>query len=246
MKRNIFIATSIGAALSACSPIGTKLNENSGFHKVLESAERVNQNLIGTHGRVREYSRGDISSDFPLNSFDTPSDALYTHLMADRFRSYNLIVDGAVEHPQKLSLTQLQHLMNVSQITRHDCVEGWSAIAQWQGARLTDVLAMARPKADARYVVFHTFDVDANGAPYYESLSLEQAAHPQTILALHQNYKPITPDRGAPVRLRVPTQLGYKSAKWVRRIEVVASMNKLYGGKGGYWEDQGYEWYAGI
>jgi DMSO/TMAO reductase YedYZ molybdopterin-dependent catalytic subunit len=82
--------------------------------------------------------------------------------------------------------------------------------------------------------------------PYYESLSLEQAAHPQTLLALEQNFKPITPDRGAPVRLTVPTQLGYKSAKWVQRISVVASTKNLYGGKGGYWEDQGYEWYAGI
>lgn len=245
MKRNIFVATSISAALSACSPIGTKLNE-SGFHKILESAERVNQTLIGTRGRAREYSPRDISADFPVNSLDTPADALYTRLIAERFRSYNLLVDGAVEHPQKLSLARLQHLMNVWQITRHDCVEGWSAIAQWQGVRLADVLALARPMRLARYVVFHTFDVDANGAPYYESLSLEQAAHPQTLLALRQNFKPITPDRGAPVRLLVPTQLGYKSAKWVRRIEVVASMNRLYGGKGGYWEDQGYEWYAGI
>lgn len=246
MKRKLFIATSISAALSACSPIGTKLNENGGFHKVLESAERVNQTLIGTHGRVREYSRADISSDFPLNSFDTPSDSSYMHLIATGFKPYHLVVDGAVEHPLKLPLAQLEHLMNASQITRHDCVEGWSVVAQWQGVRLADVVAMARPKHEARYVVFHTFDVDSNGTPYYESLNLEQAAHPQTLLALRQNYKPITPDRGAPVRLRVPTQLGYKSAKWVRRIEVVASLKGLYEGKGGYWEDNGYEWYAGI
>lgn len=246
MKRNIFIATSISAALSACSPIGTKLNENGGFRNVLESAEHVNQALIGTHGRAREYERRDISSDFPVNSFDTPSDATYARLVAGGFSSYELAVDGAVEHPVKLSLAQLRHLMNVSQITRHDCVEGWSAIAQWQGVRLADVIALAKPKQQARYVVFRTFDLDSNGTPYYESLSLEQAAHPQTILALQQNYKPITPDRGAPVRLRVPTQLGYKSAKWVRRIEVVASLKGLYDGKGGYWEDQGYEWYAGI
>jgi DMSO/TMAO reductase YedYZ molybdopterin-dependent catalytic subunit len=157
-----------------------------------------------------------------------------------------LLVDGLVEHPQKLGIAQLQHLMNVTQITRHDCVEGWSAIAQWQGARLADVLALARPKIHARYVVFHTFDSDANGVPYYESLSLEQAAHPQALLALRQNGKPIVADRGAPVRLTVPTQLGYKSAKWVRRLEVVDSLRGIFGGKGGYWEDQGYEWYAGI
>jgi DMSO/TMAO reductase YedYZ molybdopterin-dependent catalytic subunit len=167
-------------------------------------------------------------------------------LLGDRFASYGLVVDGAVERPQRLSLAQLRHLTNVTQITRHDCVEGWSAIAQWQGVRLGDVLTLARPRTDARYVVFHSFDVDPNGMPYYESLSLEQAAHPQTLLALRQNGKPITAERGAPVRLTVPTQLGYKSAKWVRRIEVVASLKTLYGGKGGYWEDQGYEWYAGI
>lgn len=246
MKRRLFLATSISAALAGCSAIGTKLNDSSAFHKVLNSAEDVNERLIGTHGRVRTYSERDISSDFPIDSLDTPGDSLYMRLVADRFASYRLAVDGAVDHPQQLSLAHLQHLMNVTQITRHDCVEGWSVVAKWQGVRLADVLAIARPGRDARFVVFHTFDVDSNGTPYYESLSLEQAAHPQTLLALRQNGKPITTDRGAPVRLTVPTQLGYKSAKWVRRIEVVASMKNVYGGKGGYWEDQGYEWYAGI
>lgn len=246
MKRRLFIATSLSAALSACSAIGTKLNDNSGFHRVLGAAEDVNERLIGTRGRVREYAARDISRDFPVNSLDTPGDSLYMRFIGDRFATYSLVVDGEVEHPQRLSLARLRHLMNVTQITRHDCVEGWSAVAQWQGVRLADLLVMARPKQTARYVVFHTFDVDANGSPYYESLSIEQAAHPQTLLALGQNGKPITPERGAPVRLTVPTQLGYKSAKWVRRIEVVASMKTIYGGKGGYWEDQGYEWYAGI
>jgi DMSO/TMAO reductase YedYZ molybdopterin-dependent catalytic subunit len=246
MKRRLFIATSLSAALSACSAVGNKLNDNSAFHNVLNSAEGLNERVIGTRGMAREYSVRDISADFPLNSFDTPSDSNYMRLIRDRFASYRLVVDGLVEHPQQLSLAQLRHLMNVTQITRHDCVEGWSAVAQWQGVRLADVLAVARPRLDARYVVFHTFDRDSGGMPYYESLSLEQAAHPQTLLALRQNGKPITPDRGAPVRLKVPTQLGYKSAKWVQRLQVVASMKDIYGGKGGYWEDQGYEWYAGV
>lgn len=246
MKRRLFIASSISAAFAACSPIGTKLNEAAGFHRALESAERLNERVIGTRGLVREYSPADISADFPIDSLDTPSTALYVSLMRENFRGYKLVVDGLVEHPQAMSLAQLTHLANVSQITRHDCVEGWSAIAQWQGPRLADVLAVARPLPAARYVVFHSFDSDAGGMPYYESLSLEQAAHPQTLLALRQNGKPIVPDRGAPVRLKVPTQLGYKSAKWVRRVEVVASLNGIGSGKGGYWEDQGYEWYAGI
>jgi DMSO/TMAO reductase YedYZ molybdopterin-dependent catalytic subunit len=246
MQRKLFIASTISAALAACSPIGTKLNESHGFHRLLESAESLNERAIGTRGLVREYKASDISADFPIDSLDTPSDTHYTRLIADRFRSYKLIVDGMVEHPQALTLAQLQHLSNVTQITRHDCVEGWSVVAEWQGPRLADVLMLARPRHGARYVIFHSLDSDSNGTQYYESLSLEQAAHPQTLLALRQNGKPITPDRGAPVRLRVPTQLGYKSAKWVQRIELVSSLGAAGGGKGGYWEDQGYEWYAGI
>jgi len=245
MKRGLFVASSL-SALAACSPIGTKLNENGGFHKLLESGESVSQYVIGTRGRARLYAAADISPDFPVNSLDTPSDSAYAAMARDAFRNYRLAVDGAVDHPQSFDLDRLQRLMNVTQITRHDCVEGWSAIAQWQGVRLRDLLALARPRRSARYVVFHTFDRDANGMPYYESLSIEQAGHPQTLLALRQNGAPIVPDRGAPVRLTIPTQLGYKSAKWVRRIEVVDSFARLYGGKGGYWEDQGYEWYAGI
>jgi DMSO/TMAO reductase YedYZ molybdopterin-dependent catalytic subunit len=246
VNRRLFVASSISAALAACSPIGTKLNDSPGFHSALESAEGLNELVIGTRGRAQLYKPKDVSANFPLDSLDTPSDALYTGLVRNHFASYRLIIDGRVEHPQALALAQLQHLMKVTQITRHDCVEGWSAIVEWQGARLADVLALARPMHDARFVVFHSFDRDTNGNPYYESLSLQQAAHPQTLLALRQNGKAITADHGAPVRLTVPTQLGYKSAKWVHRIEIVSSLSGLFGGNGGYWEDQGYEWYAGI
>ena len=246
MRRKLFIASGLSGALSACSAVGTKLNDNAAFHRVLGAAQSIDERLIGTRGRVREYTTRDISANFPLDSLPTPADSQYLALVGDRFDSYRLTVDGAAEHPQYFTLAQLEHLANVSQITRHDCVEGWSAVAQWQGVRLAELLAIARPRMQARYAVFHSFYTDANGMPYYESLSLEQAAHPQTLLALRQNGKAITPERGAPVRLVVPTQLGYKSAKWVRRIELVASLSGLYGGKGGYWEDQGYEWYAGI
>jgi DMSO/TMAO reductase YedYZ molybdopterin-dependent catalytic subunit len=104
---------------------------------------------------------------------------------------------------------------------------------------------MAQPKANARYVIFSCFDKDESGIEYYESLDLHEAAHPQTLLALDLNDKPIDPDHGAPVRLRIPTQLGYKSAKWVRKIELAAAFPTPQS-KGGYWEDQGYEWYGGI
>ncbi|HEY8314861.1 MAG TPA: molybdopterin-dependent oxidoreductase [Candidatus Baltobacteraceae bacterium] len=246
MKRQLFIATSIAAALAGCAPIGTKLNENTGFHKVLDSAEGLDKRIIGTHGLAKEYRPQDISADFPLDSLPTPTSAYYTAIRKDGFHSYSLIVNGAVDRSHAFALAQLEKMATARDITRHDCVEGWSAIAQWDGVKLADVLAVVRPRADARYVVFHCMDSDQQGSLYYESLSLEQAMHPQALLALRMNGKPITPDHGAPVRLRVPTQLGYKSAKWVHRIEVVASMHALYSGNGGYWEDQGYEWYAGI
>lgn len=246
MKRRLFIAGTLGAALAGCSSIGTRLNENAGFKRVLESTEPLNRALIGTHGMAREYDASQISPDFPLNSLPTPADASYAQYLRDGFASYRLRVDGDVAHPQALSLAQLARMPQQRQITRHDCVEGWSAIAQWDGVRLADVLTLAQPKSGARFVVFHCMDRDQDGAPYYESLDLHQAAHPQTMLALAQNGRRITPDRGAPVRLRVPTQLGYKSAKWVARIQVVSAMTAMSGGKGGYWEDQGYEWYAGI
>jgi len=246
MKRRLFIASSLSAALAGCGAIGTKLNDEKHVHDVLTSAEALNNAVIGTHGRVREYKPSDISAFFPIDSLDTPSDALYTKLVRTAFAGYRLRVDGMVDRPQNLSLKQLESLPQQQQITRHDCVEGWSAIAQWNGVALRDVLALAGIRPGAQFVIFHTFDRDANGVPYYEGLSIPQALHPQMLLALRQNGAPIHADRGAPVRLRVPTQLGYKSAKWVRHIEVAASLKGQFGGKGGYWEDQGYEWYAGI
>jgi len=246
MKRRLFLATSISAALAGCSAIGTKLNDNRAFHSVLESAEELNERVIGARGMARLYAARDISQNFPIDSLDTPSDNEYASLRGSGFRSYRLPVVGAVALPSCFSLAQLCAMPLQTQITRHDCVEGWSAVAQWSGVRVADVLAIVQPRSDARFVVFHSFDSDSNGMPYYESLSLAQATHPQTLLVLRQNGAPVHVDRGAPVRLTVPLQLGYKSAKWIRRIEVVPSFGRHYGGKGGYWEDQGYEWFAGI
>jgi DMSO/TMAO reductase YedYZ molybdopterin-dependent catalytic subunit len=155
-------------------------------------------------------------------------------------------VNGLADHPQALSLAALRAMPLQTQITRHDCVEGWSVVGKWRGVRLADVLKVAAPQATARYVIFSCYDRDEQGSPYYESLDLAQAAHPQTLLALDLNDAPLDPAHGAPVRLRIPTQLGYKSAKWVYRIELSSTFAGVGSGKGGYWEDQGYEWYAGI
>ena len=246
MKRRLFVASSLTAlGLAGCGQVKNSLT-NGPFRNALLSTEKLNHAVIGTHGSAREYTDADVDRNFRVNGLDTPSDATYARLARGGFRDYRLVVDGRVERPQKLSLAELRAAGDRTQITRHDCVEGWSAIGKWRGVPLGTVIAMAQPKPGTRYCVFHCYDADQSGQNYYESLDLQQAAHPQTLLALDLNDKPLDLDHGAPVRLKIPTQLGYKSAKWVSRIELVADLAPIYGGTGGYWEDQGYEWYAGI
>jgi DMSO/TMAO reductase YedYZ molybdopterin-dependent catalytic subunit len=245
VKRRLFIASTI-SALAGCGPIGAALNQSDAVRRVLDSAEGLNHALIGTRGLAREYREQDIDRHFRVNGFSTPSDAYYTRVLANNFAAYRLVVHGAVEQPHAYDLAELSRMLQRTQITRHDCVEGWSAIGKWSGVPLAALLDAVRPRSDARYVVFHCMDNDGAGNMYYESLDLHQARHPQTLLALRLNDAPLDPDHGAPVRLRVPTQLGYKSAKWIARIEVVGSFANIRAGRGGYWEDEGYEWYAGI
>jgi DMSO/TMAO reductase YedYZ molybdopterin-dependent catalytic subunit len=134
-----------------------------------------------------------------------------------------------------------------TQITRHDCVEGWSAIGKWTGVPLAEVLDRVRPTDAARYVVFHCADpMNANGAHYYESIDLAEARHPQTILAYELNGAPLPVKNGAPLRVRIERQLGYKMAKYLMRLEIVDHLASIGKGRGGYWEDRGYAWYAGI
>jgi len=191
--------------------------------------------------------RGDQRSPrFRVNGTQSPNTPDYNALANTRFADWRLQVDGLVAQPLSLSLAQIQSLPQRAQITRHDCVEGWSAIGKWQGPRLETVLQLAGIRDSARYIVFHCADL-YRGTPYYESIDLIDAFHPQTILAWAMNDATLSVGHGAPLRLRVERQLGYKHAKYVMRIEAVASLAGIAGGKGGFWEDtNGYEWYAGI
>ena len=246
MKRRLFVASTMAAALAGCAKVTNALNDAQGLHPILDSAETLNRALIGTRGMAKLYRSTDVTVDFPTNGLATPHQPEYLALLQDDFASYRLPVSGLVERPQNFSLRQLRALATLDQITRHDCVEGWSVVGDWRGVPLGSFLKLVRPKPEARYVVFYSYDHDDGGQQFYGSLDLVQAAHPQTQLALDLNGKPMDAAHGAPVRLRIPTQLGYKSTKWVRNIEIVASLDHIFGGHGGYWEDNGYAWYAGI
>ncbi|MDE2571850.1 MAG: molybdopterin-dependent oxidoreductase [bacterium] len=247
MRRGGFLAFAAAGMLAGCGRLGDTLTESPLIHRILAAPERLDLALLGAgQPLAREYTARDLSPVFRRNGFDPPSDERYVHWSRSGWLGYRLFVRGLVERPQSFSLYELRNrFARRDQITRHDCVEGWSVIGKWSGPRLGDVLSVCRPTPRAKFVVFHCMDDDNQGTRYYESLDLRQAYHPQALLAYALNDQPVPVENGAPIRLKVPTQLGYKSAKYVQAIELVPSLGGAYG-NGGYWEDQGYEWYAGV
>ena len=238
------LATAGVMALSACDRVGERLRV---------SAEaltyRVQRLVVPREALAPEYEVADISADFKPNGSIDPAAADYVALREGGFADYRLEVGGLVERPLSLSLADLRARPSRTQITKHDCVEGWTAIGQWTGVKLETLLDEAGLKPEARYIVFYCFDAltqTEDGPRYYESIDLIDARHPQTLLAYDMNGEVLTVPHGAPLRLRVERQLGYKHAKYIRRIEAVESFDHIEGGRGGYWEDRGYEWYAGI
>jgi DMSO/TMAO reductase YedYZ molybdopterin-dependent catalytic subunit len=204
------------------------------------------QRLLMGDALAREFTPAQMSPEFRANGSTSVADSGYRTHLAQGFSGWALVVDGLVRIPLTLPLAALQAMPQRSQITRHDCVEGWSAIGKWQGPQLGPILAQAGLMPAARYVVLHCAD-SLSGKPYYESIDLIDAFHAQTILAWRMNDQPLAEKHGAPLRLRVERQLGYKQAKYVMRIELRETLAGLYGGKGGYWEDgHDYAWYAGI
>ncbi|WBH18215.1 molybdopterin-dependent oxidoreductase [Sphingomonas radiodurans] len=202
--------------------------------------------LTNRDALVPEFSADQRSPFFRPNGTRNPGTAEYTALRDGQFVDWRLAVGGLVAKPLSLSLTDLGRFPQRAQTTRHDCVEGWSAIAKWQGPQLGDVLKAAGLRDQARYIVFTCADL-YRGTPYYESIDLIDAFHPQTILAWALNDRFLPVMNGAPCRLRVERQLGYKHAKYLMQINAVASLDGIGKGKGGYWEDNvEYDWYAGI
>jgi DMSO/TMAO reductase YedYZ molybdopterin-dependent catalytic subunit len=240
-----------GLLLSGCD----QLSHSPSVKRVLDTAATLNYRaqrllLTSTGPLAPEFKPADIAPSFRVNGSAYPGTDDYKRLMDSNFASYRLVVEGLVHHPLSFSLDDLRKLPSRTQITRHDCVEGWSCIGQWTGVQLGLLLKAAGLAPRARFVVFRCADDMGGGLDgpnlYYESVDLADAFHPQTILAYALNGQPLPVAHGAPIRLRVERQLGYKQAKYVMRIQVTDSFAPIGGGKGGFWEDQGYAWYAGI
>jgi DMSO/TMAO reductase YedYZ molybdopterin-dependent catalytic subunit len=228
-RRNLLQITgisSIGTLLSSC---GTPALEDL-VGKLSEPVnQKVEELIFQPQKLVPEFSVNDIKpKELIVNSFrGTPI------IDVDKFR---LIIDGEVNNPLSLSMAEIKNLPLTSMIIRHVCVEGWAAIVQWGGIRLRDLITLGQPQEKVKYAFFESAD------GYYESWDLPSVTHPQTLLAYQKNGEKLPIDNGAPLRLASPIKLGYKQSKWVTRVTLTSQLSNFKG----YWEDQGYEWFAGL
>lgn len=245
-RRKVIVGLAAPAVLLGCDRLGAA---PSFRELVLGSGEWLSyraHRLFGSDALAREYAPSEMSPVFRTNGNTQPDDPEYRRHQESGFADWTLAVGGLVERPRGFSLSELRAKPARSQITRHDCVEGWSAIGKWTGVPLGSLLDEVGMRPEARYVVFRCAD-SFSGRPYYESIDLVDAFHPQTILAYGMNDATLPVGHGAPLRLRVERQLGYKQAKFIMGIEAVSSLAPIAGGRGGFWEDAGfYDWYAGV
>ena len=252
LGRGLIGASALG--LSGCKILDGANTRDSVLRMTFEAVGKLSfrtQRLIGGgHTLAPEFTQADIRQGQHPNGVTNPAGDEYAALVSSGFADYHLTVTGLVDKPLTLSRDELLAMPSRTQITRHDCVEGWSCIAKWTGVPLGLVLDQAKPHLSARYAVFHCLDSIERGlsgeVKYYESIDLIDAYHPQTILAYGLNDAALPVANGAPLRLRVERQLGYKMAKYIHTIELVESFAGLGSGRGSYWADRGYEWYAGI
>jgi DMSO/TMAO reductase YedYZ molybdopterin-dependent catalytic subunit len=253
-RRQVLARIGLGGAalgLAGCDRLSNATQSRS----ILDAAENLTRGaqralLAPREALAPEYGPADLSPGFKPNGSVDPDDPDYVKARDEDFVNWKLEIGGLVDKPTQMSLADLRRSPSRTQITRHDCVEGWSCIGKWKGASLGPILSAAGLKPTARYIAFYCADtleqtLDGTGK-YYETIDLVDAFHPQTILAYDMNDAPLPVAHGAPLRLRVERQLGYKMAKYVMRIEAIEAFEKMGRGRGGFWEDRGYEWYAGI
>lgn len=202
--------------------------------RVIEPTKRmIFQNLVSR----QQHDADKIAQYFPVNGYPPINQQEYEKLLENNFANWKLKVFGLVEKPLELSLSDLHKMHKQHQITEHSCIQGWTAIAGWTGVVMNEIIAECKPKPESKYVVFHSLQSDDKGRAYYEVLDIEIAKHPQTLLAYEMNGSPVPVAHGAPLRLRVETQLGYKQVKWLKSIEFVSEYTSIGEGQGGYRED---------
>lgn len=243
-----------GLALSGCNQFDFLGDRSNSVRQALEQANvltyRAQRALIGDAVLAREYAASEIRQGMKPNGSTEPTTPEYLFLKAQNFSSYRLTIKGMVERELSFSLDELRNMPERSQITRHDCVEGWSCIAKWTGTALGPILDMAGVRPQARFCVYHCFDniqkTLSGDILYYTSSDLIDAYHPQSILSYGLNDAVLPVSNGAPIRLRIERALGYKQPKYLHTIELVDDLTPFGRGKGGYWEDNGYDWYGGI
>jgi DMSO/TMAO reductase YedYZ molybdopterin-dependent catalytic subunit len=233
-------ASGLAAAARLADRYGLIPPDHGGLYGAGETLTYAAQRLLTSqHSLAREFSAGDISTVAPVNG-GPPESADYDRLVAGKFAEWRLIVDGLVARPTSYTLDELKRLPSRTQITHQACEEGWSFIAAWTGVPLSTVLERVGVSSRARYVAFFPFDQS------WDSLDMADAWHPQTLLAYGMNGEELSTGHGAPVRLRVPRQLGYKSVKYLAQITLVDSLADVGNGLGSFSPEVGYSWYAGI
>ena len=233
-------ASGLAAAARLADRYGLIPPDHQGIYGVGETLTYAAQRILtARHSLAREFDRSRISEVAPVNG-PPPETNAYLRLMVDNFVVWRLAVDGLVARPSMFTLAELKALPVSSQITQQACEEGWSFIAEWTGVSLSSVLNLVGVSPRARYVAFLPFDQS------WDSLDMADAWHPQTLLAYGMNGEDLPLGHGAPLRLRVPRQLGYKSVKYLARITVVDSLRSFGKGLGSMSPEVGYSWYAGI
>ncbi len=230
----------MGVAARLADRYGLIPPDHAGIYGAGETLTYAAQKLLMSHHSLaREFNRSDISKVFPVNG-EVPENETYHRLLAHGFADWRLTVDGLVAHPLALSLAELKSFPSRNQITHQACEEGWSFIAEWSGVPLSYVLNLVGVRREAKYIVFFPFDES------WDSLDMSDAWHPQTLLAYGMNGQELPTPHGAPVRLRVARQLGYKSVKYLSRITVTDTLKNIGKGLGSISPEIGYSWYAGI
>jgi DMSO/TMAO reductase YedYZ molybdopterin-dependent catalytic subunit len=233
-------ASGLAVASRLAAQYGLVPPDHGGLYGAGETITYAAHRLLTLHQPLaREFDRSQISRVAPVNGGPPESDA-YQRLLRRNFAEWRLEVDGLVARPSSFSLAELKRMPMRSHITHQACEEGWSFIAEWTGAPLAQVLERAGMRREARFVFFFTMD------GWWDSLDMDDVRHPQTLLAYAMNGPAMPPDHGAPLRLKVPRQLGYKNLKYLSRITVTDTQKGIGDGLGSGAPSAGYSWYAGI